>query len=146
MDSILFAENGKYTQTEKRTNSEVDSWHTEWNLIHEFKEDRKLNVKAYYYQSERGLPGAVILYNPVSNERLWDKNAFVQAKYQDKIAEKWSLQVLAKYNYAWNKYQDKGAQYEGEFPQIIIPSMNIMLQELYCIDRFRAFPYHWLKI
>ena len=26
--------NGKYTQTEKRTNSEVDSWHTEWNLIH----------------------------------------------------------------------------------------------------------------
>ena len=105
--------NGKYTQTEKRTNSEVDSWHTEWNLIHEFKEDKKLNVKAYYYQSERGLPGAVILYNPVSNERLWDKNAFVQAKYQDKIFEKWSLQVLAKYNYAWNKYQDKGAQYEG---------------------------------
>ncbi len=105
--------NGKYTQTEKRNNSEVDSWHTEWNLMHEFKEDKKLNVKAYYYQSERGLPGAVILYNPVSNERLWDKNAFVQAKYQDKIAEKWSLQVLAKYNYAWNKYQDKGAQYEG---------------------------------
>ena len=105
--------NGKYTQTEKRSNSEVDSWHTEWNLIHEFKEDKKLNVKAYYYQSERGLPGAVILYNPVSNERLWDKNAFVQAKYQDKIAEKWSLQALAKYNYAWNKYQDKGAQYEG---------------------------------
>ena len=105
--------NGKYTQTEKRSNSEVDSWHTEWNLIHEFKEDKKLNVKAYYYQSERGLPGAVILYNPVSNERLWDKNAFVQAKYQDKISDKWSLQVLAKYNYAWNKYQDKGAQYEG---------------------------------
>ena len=105
--------NGKYTQTEKRNNSEVDSWHTEWNLMHEFKEDKKLNVKAYYYQSERGLPGAVILYNPVSNERLWDKNAFVQAKYQGKIAEKWSLQVLAKYNYAWNKYQDKGAQYEG---------------------------------
>ena len=88
----------------------------------------------------------MILYNPVSNERLWDKNAFVQAKYQDKIAEKWSLQALAKYNYAWNKYQDKGAQYEGEFPRIIIPSMNIMLQELFCIDRFRAFPYHWLKI
>ena len=105
--------NGKYTQTEKRSNSEVDSWHTEWNLIHEFKEDKKLNVKAYYYQSERGLPGAVILYNPVSNERLWDKNAFVQAKHQDKISDKWSLQVLAKYNYAWNKYQDKGAQYEG---------------------------------
>ena len=109
--------NGKYTQTEKRTNSEVDSWHTEWNLIHEFKEDKKLNVKAYYYQSERGLPGAVILYNPVSNERLWDKNAFVQAKYQDKIAEKWSLQALAKYNYAWNKYKDKVELYEGEvFP------------------------------
>lgn len=105
--------NGKYTQTEKRSNSEVNSWHTEWNLFHDFQENQKLSVKAYYYQSERGLPGAVILYNPVSNERLWDKNAFVQAKYQDKISEKWSLQVQAKYNYAWNKYQDKGVQYEG---------------------------------
>lgn len=33
-----------------------------------------------------------------------------------------------------------------EFPQIIILSMNIMLRGLFCIDRFGAFPYHWLKI
>lgn len=104
--------NGKYKTQEKRYNSAVDSWHTEANLFHTFKDESTFDVKAYYYQSDRGLPGAVILYNPESNEHLWDKNAFVQGKYKKRFSEKWSLQVQGKYNYSWNKYRDKGAQYE----------------------------------
>ena len=106
-------QNGKYTSEEKRYNSEVDSWHTEANLFHEFGENSRLDVKGYYYQSDRGLPGAVILYNPNSQEHLWDKNGFIQARLRHRISDRWAFQEQAKYNYSWNKYQDKGAQYEG---------------------------------
>ena len=106
-------ENGKYTSEAKRYNSEVDSWHTEANLFHEFGENSELAVKGYYYQSDRGLPGAVILYNPYSQEHLWDKNGFIQACLKHRFSDKWSLQAQTKYNYSWNKYQDKGVQYEG---------------------------------
>ena len=46
--------------------------------------------------------------------------------------------MLAKYNYTWNKYQDKGAQY-GIVPESLSADMNIMLQELFCIDRQNFF-------
>lgn len=105
--------NGKYKTQEKRYNSAIDSWHTEANLFHAFKDESTFDLKAYFYQSDRGLPGVVILYNPESNEHLWDKNAFVQGKYKKRFSEKWSLQVQGKYNYSWNKYRDEGVQYEG---------------------------------
>lgn len=106
-------QNGKYTTRAKRYNSGIDSWHTEANLFHDFGENSRLSVKGYYYQSDRGLPGAVILYNPYSQEHLWDKNGFLQASLRHRPSGKWAFQGQVKYNYSWNKYQDKGVQYEG---------------------------------
>lgn len=103
--------NGKYKTDEKRINSDVMSWHTEANLFHAFDEGSDLRVKGHYYQSYRGLPGAIVLYNSESNERLWDKNAFVQAQYRKSFSGKWKLQAQGKYNYSWNKYRDEGAEY-----------------------------------
>ncbi len=105
--------NGKYVTEEKRINSEVTSWQGEVNFYHTFHDASTLNVKAYYYESDRGLPGAVILYNPESDEHLWDRNAFLQARYKKHFSDRWSLQVQGKYNYSWNKYRDKGAEYEN---------------------------------
>lgn len=45
----------------------------EANLFHTFHDESTLDVKAYYFYSERGLPGAVILYNPKAEERLWTR-------------------------------------------------------------------------
>lgn len=103
--------NGKYKTEEKRINSDVSSWHTEANLFHSFSDGSDLKMKGYYYQSYRGLPGAIVLYNPESDERLWDKNAFMQAQYKKEFSEKWSIQAQGKYNYSWNKYKDEGAEY-----------------------------------
>lgn len=104
--------NGKYTTEEKRKNSDVHSWHVEGNVRHDINEHSRLSVKGYYFDSERGLPGSVILYNDQANERLWDKNGFVQMKYENEFSEKWSMQALAKYNYSWNKYVDTNVKYE----------------------------------
>ena len=103
--------NGKYKTDEKRINSDVFSWHTEANLFHTLDDGGELRVKGHYYQSYRGLPGSIVLYNPESDERLWDRNAFVQAQFRKTFSEKWRFQAQGKYNYSWNRYRDEGAEY-----------------------------------
>lgn len=103
--------NGKYVTEEKRHNSAVSSGQGEVNLRHTFNDESALEAKGYFYRSSRGLPGAIILYNPESHEHLWDKNAFAQVRYRKQWSTRWSLQAQAKYNYSWNKYFDKGTEY-----------------------------------
>lgn len=105
--------NGVERTREKRYNSDIISGHAEANLFHTFCDDASLSVKAYYFNSERGLPGSVILYNNESRERLWDENFFVQASYKKTFSKKWSLQGQLKYNYSWNKYEDVDVKYEN---------------------------------
>ena len=105
--------NGQLTTEEKRINSDIESIQGEVNLFHTFKDDSELSTKAYYFQSERGLPGSVILYNNESDERLWDKNFFAQAMYKKVFSPQWTLQAQGKYNYSWNKYEDIGVEYVG---------------------------------
>ncbi len=104
---------GNYISNEKRINSDIESYQGEMNLFHTFKDESELSAKAYYYHSKRGLPGAVILYNPESDERLWDENFFAQARYKKKFNPKWTFQAQGKYNYSWNKYEDTGVEYTG---------------------------------
>ena len=105
--------NGTLVTEQKRINSDVESYQGEVNLFHTFKDESELSAKAYYYNSKRGLPGAVILYNSESDERLWDENFFTQAKYKKAFSPQWTLQAQGKYNYSWNKYEDTGVEYTG---------------------------------
>ena len=105
--------NGKYITEELRKNSDVQSWQAEANLFHTFNDASEWSLKCYYFDSERGLPGSIVLYNNEATERLWDKNFFAQTRYKKIFSSKWALQVQAKYNYSWNKYEDRGMQYAG---------------------------------
>ena len=105
--------NGTLITNEKRINSDVESYQGEVNLFHTFKDESELSAKAYYYNSRRGLPGAVILYNSESDERLWDENFFAQAKYKKTFSPKWTIQTQGKYNHSWNRYEDTGVEYTG---------------------------------
>jgi outer membrane cobalamin receptor len=111
--------NGKYTTTEKRNNSTINSYQGEGNLYHTFKDNSTMEVKSYYYYSKRGLPGSVILYNPISNEKLWDENFFAQTKYKKIFSSQFKMLVQAKYNHSWNKYEDKGVEYVDNTYQAI---------------------------
>ncbi|WP_291529667.1 TonB-dependent receptor plug domain-containing protein [Bacteroides sp. UBA939] len=106
--------NGMEVTQEKRQNSDIYAWHAEGNLYHTMRDSSLLQVKVYYYDSGRGLPGSVILYNNTPNERLWDKNFFVQTQYRKDFSRVWALLVQGKYNYAWNKYEDTDVKYKNE--------------------------------
>ncbi len=103
---------GDKKTTEKRINSDLQSFNTEINLYGNFKKKGNINLKAYYYDSERGLPGAVVVYNPYSAERLWDKNFFTQFHYENPLNKQFSVQAQAKYNYTYTRYIDVGDKYE----------------------------------
>ncbi len=105
--------NGNEVTKEKRNNSEIDSWHGEGNVYVNFNDDQRLQVKGYYYQSKRGLPGAVTLYNPLSTETLRDKDVFAQARWQGQFGEKWKIQAIGKYTYGWTRDKELSSKYEG---------------------------------
>lgn len=103
--------NGQQVEKKKRRNSDIRTGRTELNLSGRVGREGSLSLKGYYFQSERGIPGSVVLYNDYSGERLWDKNAFVQARYETRFNRQFAFQALAKYNYAWNRYQDINNKY-----------------------------------
>lgn len=103
--------NGKEKSNEKRNNSDIEQWHGEANVLHKFGDGGTLDTKAYFYHSQRGVPGSVVLYNDNSKERLWDENFFLQTAYKRHIARQWKLAIRAKYTHSWNKYEDTNAKY-----------------------------------
>lgn len=90
-----------------RKNSDVKNLHLETTFYSVFSDKQNGYFKASYYDSERGLPGAVISYNPTSSaERLWNKNFFSQAHYFAKLNSKIDFQANAKYSYDFTRYLD----------------------------------------
>lgn len=104
--------NGRTRTREKRYNSDMESWQGEANLYNTLADNSQLDVKAYWYRSERGLPGAVILYNDKSDERLWDEDFFTQAVWRKRFNQQWSLHARVKYAHSWNRYEDTDVKYQ----------------------------------
>ena len=101
--------NGRHLIDEHRNNSDISLWRGEINLLAEPGRHQKIAAKVYGYSSVRGLPGAVIYDNPIANERLTDKNAFVQLLYENIFSRKLRLRSAAKWNYSWMKDRNADA-------------------------------------
>lgn len=96
------------TSTETRQNTDVKNIRLEGAVFSNFSENERAYIKTYFYQSERGLPGATILYNAEnsSKERIWDNTFFTQAHYEKEFSRLFSFQTNAKYNQSYLKYFD----------------------------------------
>jgi outer membrane cobalamin receptor len=97
----------------KRSNSDVSVYRTEANLYNDFGKGGTLNVKIYYFDSERGLPGAVDFQNDYSVERLWNRDFFTQLVYNTTINRRFKFKSEAKYDYNYTRYRDIYNAYEG---------------------------------
>lgn len=106
-------QNEQTEETGKRKNSDIQALRAEVNLFGELGKESEFSLKGYYYDSERGLPGSIILYNDYRKERLWDKNYFVQGYYKKQLSSYFALQAQGKFNYSWNKYVDINNNYES---------------------------------
>ena len=97
---------------EKRRDSDIDALTLEAGAD-AWLGDGRLDTKVYGYLSQRGLPGAVNLYNKENRERLWNRNLFAQARYRLTVSETWDLQALLKYDYNFTRYREVSANYSA---------------------------------
>ena len=70
--------------TLRRTNAEIESINLNFRSETSFKDSSMLRIKTWMYSSERGLPGAVIYYNPNSSQRLTNRDIFGNVQYSAK--------------------------------------------------------------
>ena len=97
----------------RRTNSDVRFCKLESNLTGKFKNGGKLLLKTNYYDSDRGIPGSAIYYNPYSGERSKDKATFSQLNYTQKLNDLFDFQVNAKFSFSLGDYTDVNNKYPG---------------------------------
>lgn len=94
----VFQKTGKtaYDTTAYRKNGDIYGLRLEGGLY------GKLNggnwtVKTYLYDSEKGIPGAIVNNVWKNSQRQWDTNFFVQGGYQQALTDKYDIMVKAKY-------------------------------------------------
>lgn len=82
--------------TAVRQNGDIRSYRLEGG-INGYSDNSKWNIKAYFYDSEKGIPGAIVNNVWKRSQRQWDQNFFTQASYQKEITSKYDMQFNVKY-------------------------------------------------
>lgn len=104
---LEYGSEGDSSSVELRQNTDVENIRAELAL---YGKDsvQDGNVKAYFFQSKRGLPGATIFYNTAnfSSQRITDRDVFVQGHYRRQLMPKLAFQLNAKYQYSFTHYLD----------------------------------------
>ncbi len=113
-----------YDTTAIRQNGDINAVRVEGGLYDYYSTTGFFRVHAYNYWSERGIPGAIVNNVWRNGERLWDRNNFIQAEWQDEWFNRWSTRVLAKWANDYTHYKN--------YDERLLPSDNEYLQqELY---------------
>ncbi len=96
------------SSVEIRKNSDVRNLRLEGTLFAGFPEKSSGYLKTYYYNSLRGLPGAIIFYNDKSfaSQRLSDHTFFTQAHFEHQFSDRWAIQLNARYNKSGSHFVD----------------------------------------
>ena len=91
-----------YDTTAIRKNGDIESFRLEGGFFGTTP-NGKWNAKAYYYHSERGIPGAIVNNVWKNGERQWDRNFFTQGSWQNDFGS-YKILINAKYAYDYTKY------------------------------------------
>lgn len=79
-----------------RTNGDIGAIRAEVGVFGKIN-NGSWNLKSYLYDSERGIPGAVVKNVSIFSSRQWDKNFFVQGSLEKEISSKYKFLVNAKF-------------------------------------------------
>lgn len=89
--------NGNVVTREKRVGSAISAQQIDGALYWAKNDSNRFSIRANYYNSDRGLPGADILYTPPPvGQRLWNRDLFIQSGYEHSWASGFRLLLNAK--------------------------------------------------
>ena len=83
--------------TAVRQNGDVRSYRVE-GAVFGVMSSGKWHAKAYYYDSNKGIPGAIVNNVWKHAQRQWDSNFFLQGAYQRKFTDRYEMMFNAKYS------------------------------------------------
>jgi vitamin B12 transporter len=95
--------NGDRDSLVKRTNSDIDALRLEAGLYGVFRDSSSWSLKMYNYQSDRGLPGAVIANRINAADRLKERDFFVQSAYERRSGN-YQLMFKSKFAHNYTRY------------------------------------------
>ena len=128
-----------YDTTAIRQNGDINAIRVEAAVNHYYSNTGFWKLQFYHYNSERGVPGAIVNNVWRNGERLWDRNSFLQASWQDELFNRWSVRVNAKYANDYTRYinnDDKLIHVENQYLQ----------QELYFTMAHRVRIFDWWDV
>ena len=88
-----------YDTTATRQNSDIEAFRAEVSTFG-YLDKGQWCGKVYYYDSERGIPGAIVNNVFKNGERQWDKNLFAQGSFEYSFSQKYQMKGSAKW--AWD--------------------------------------------
>lgn len=86
-----------------RQNGDIQALRIEQSL-HGYLIQGKWQAKAYFYNSEKGIPGAIVNNVWKRSQRQWDRNFFLQSSFQKQLITAYDLLVNIKYANDWMRY------------------------------------------
>ncbi len=112
-----------YDTTAVRHNGDINATRLE-AALHGILNDGRWTVRAYSYNSERGVPGAIVNNVFRGGERLWDTNSFIQGSFTNRWTPKFRSLVNA-------KYADDRTRYENRDVKLIQTKNTYRQKEFY---------------
>lgn len=98
--------NGVYDTTAVRNNADIASYRLETSIHGNHKNKDTWQIKYYHYNSERGLPGAIVANRFKRPQRLWDRTNFIQADYKHEFGDRYTVKLRGKYGKDFSRYVD----------------------------------------
>ena len=98
-------ENGNFSTTSMRKNNQLNEGFGGINYSKDLNPNLKIRTTIHFNQSERVLPGAVILYNETSNQELNQQNTYANVVLENK-SEKGKMNIYNSLNYGYLNYID----------------------------------------
>lgn len=135
-----------YDTTAVRENGDINATRLEATLNHDFGSGNWY-MKVYNYNSERGIPGAIVNNVWRRGERTWDTNSFIQGAVEKKLGDKFKSQLKGKYAFYRTHYvnnDDKQIKIDNLYKQ---KEFYLSLSNLYSIlpnwDVSLAYDFQW---
>ncbi len=89
-----------------RSNAQLNTIQTDAAFYWKGIDSNRFQLRLNYANSSRGLPGAVVFYNPYSNQHLWNKDFFLQSSYQQHFDTGMQLLLSGKFSRNGLRYLD----------------------------------------
>ena len=128
-DYAYSVNNGFLKVDGQRRNSAIDELRGELNASWQPSAQHLLRMKLYGYGSERGLPGAVIVDNPITSDRLEGYNVFAQLFYEYICTQELKMKFSLKWNNTYDRHREpmsasvainRYRQWEGDCSSVLM--------------------------